>query len=132
MRSFSSTLPPGADVPEPAAALDDAVAHRWKVATERLGERLPSADPPAERPVELRHAGRQRLQQGAGLACAVLGQPHQVLGKPEAAVFGEGAHPHHAVHWQAHAAVSRPSREVRWTWLTIRPSTFATSLCSGL
>ncbi len=91
-------LAPGADVPEPALALDHAVGHLGQVPAEGLAEALPAADPPPQRAVELGHPGVERLEGDAGLAGPAVGQPHQVLGVTQAPVFGQGPDPDDPVH----------------------------------
>ena len=57
-------------MPEAALALDHAVAGLREVAAEGLAEGLPAADAPAQRPVELGHPGRQRLERRAPVSRA--------------------------------------------------------------
>ena len=64
-------LAPGPDVPECAAPLDHPVAHLGQVSAHGLGKRLPAANTPAQRPVELWHAGRQDLEHDAVVACSL-------------------------------------------------------------
>ncbi len=93
-------LPPGPDVPGPALGLGEDLTARREVAAQDRGERVPAADAPAQRPVELRHRGRQRLHDGSGLQRPTVGQPHQVLGEAQTPILRQRADPHHAVHRQ--------------------------------
>ena len=83
------------------------VADLREVAAHGLGERLPAADAPAERPIELRHAGRQHLEhEPCSPAPRSTGQTHQVLGEPHPAEFRQRPDPHHAVDRDRDRAVS--------------------------
>ena len=49
---------------------------------ERLTERLASAHTPAQRPVELRHPGGERLNHGPSVACPIVGDTVYGHAKP--------------------------------------------------
>ena len=102
IRSPSSTCRQGRTCQDRAAALDHAVASLGQIPAHGLGERLPTANAPAERPVELRHARRQNLERDTVLACPLTRQAHQVLGKPHPAKFRQSTDPHHPIDGNRH------------------------------